>query len=144
MGVVIERVDDSKKDEDCHLVTVLHQDHRINAIILGPFDRVSSLVGTSVTAEFELTKIESAELDLPALDGASGIFQETPDTILIDGTVHLLTRADDHFTCIDIYIRNGADFFAISSEDVDSIPNDRESNSHSRARSRGVSNIHVE
>jgi hypothetical protein len=135
MGVVIVKVDDSKEDEDCHLATVLHQDHRINAIIFGPLDRVSLLVGASVTAEYELTKIESAELDLPAQDGASGIFQETPDTILVDGTVHLLTRVDDHMTCIDIYIQNGADFLAISSDDVDSIPT---TGSRIRIRGRGL------
>ena len=132
MGVVIEHVDASNEYEDRHAATILHQDHRINAVVFGPFDRVSSLVGASVTAEYELTKIESAELDLPAQDGASGIFEEATDTILIDGTVHLLTRVDDHMTCIDIYIQNGADFLAISSDDVERIPK-----TGSRIRIRG-------
>lgn len=134
MGVVIEQVDDSKQDEDCHSAFVLHQDHRISAVIFGPYDRVSSLVGASVTAEYELTRIDSAELDLPSQDGASGIFQETPDTILIDGTVHLLTRVDDLVTLIDSYIQNGADFLAISRDDVEHIPT---TGSRIRIRGRG-------
>lgn len=135
MGVVIKNIDASNEYEDRHSATILHQDHRINAVIFGPFARVSSLVGTSVTAEYELTKIESAELDLPAQDEASGIFEETPDTILIDGTVHLLTHVDDHMTCIDIYMQNGADFFAISSDDIERIP---KTGSRIRIRGRGL------
>ncbi len=38
-------------------------------------------------------------------------------------------------TCIDIYIQNGADFLAISSDDVDSIPT---TGSRIRIRGRGL------
>lgn len=36
MGVIIERVDDSQKDEDYHLATVLHQAHSHKRHHLGP------------------------------------------------------------------------------------------------------------
>jgi hypothetical protein len=57
-------------------------------------------------------------VNLPTDDTASGIFALADGQVAIDGTVHNETKIDDNVSLFDVYIQNGADFFTVSTEDV--------------------------
>ena len=103
---------------DKYLGSVTHNGQTFDAVIVGAFCRLESLLRTNVTAEYELDEIISAETGLQKNDSVSGIFPLANGQIVIDGSVHNETMVDDKSSWLDVYIQNGADFFAVASENL--------------------------
>ncbi len=122
MAVLIEQIDRIEGREDKHFGVVRHNGHKLEVILVGPYDSLLPLIGTDVLVEYELEEITSADIDLPVDDRASGIFPEHGDQFIIDGTVHNETIIDELVSLIDVYIQNGADFLAVTSEDLPAKP----------------------
>ena len=135
MAIILASIHQMDPYDNRHYGTVIHRESRINAVVVGPFERLNPFIGREMTAEYELTTIDSADIDLPADDESSGIFAIEPDRVMIDGRVHMLTEIDENFAYIDVYIQNGADFIAITSDDVIRLP---KLDSRIRIKGRGL------
>jgi hypothetical protein len=118
MGVTINSLHHMDGYQDKHFGSITHNGHTFDAVLVGPLDRLKSLVHTNATAEYELNEIISVDSGLEKNDTVSGIFPLPNDQIAIDGSIHNETKIDDHFSLLDIYIQNGADFLAVTSEDL--------------------------
>ncbi len=118
MGVTINTLHGEDDYTDKHSGSVTHNGHILDAVIVGPFHRLKSLLYTCVTAEYELNEIISADTGLEKNDSVSGFFPLVNGQIAIDGSIHNETRIDDRCSLLDIYIQNGADFFIIKDDDI--------------------------
>lgn len=118
MGVTINTLHPMDGCTDKHFGSVTHKGHTLDAVIVGPLGRVKSLLHTCADAEYELNEIISAETGLEKNDSVSGIFPLADGQIAIDGSIHNETKIDDQSSVLDIYIQNGADFYAITTEDL--------------------------
>jgi hypothetical protein len=103
---------------DRHLGTVTHNGNTCDAVIVGPIEKLRSLLHADTTAEYDLNEIISVETNLAKDDSASGIYPMTGNQVAVDGTVHNEIKIDDSVSVFDIYIQNGADFLAVTSEDL--------------------------
>jgi len=122
MGIVINTLHRMDSYHDQHFGTVTHNGQVLDAVIVGPFDRLRSLLHVLVTAEYELKEIISADTNLPQDDSISGIYPLADDQVVVDGSIHNVIDIDEHFSYIDIYLQNSVDFLAISSEHLGQIP----------------------
>lgn len=122
MGVFIDQIHPMDGHHEKHQGTVRHNGHVCEAILVGPYDRLLTLLQTETTAEYELNEIISAEMDLPKNDRVSGIFPGQNGQLIVDGTVHYEMVIDQNVSWFDIYIQNGADFLNVSSEDLGEKP----------------------
>lgn len=122
MAVYIEQIDRIEGCEDKHFGVVRHNSHKLEVVLVGPYERLVTLIGKDVSAEYELAEFISADINLPADDRASGIFPAQGNQVLIDGTVHNKILIDDAVSLIDVYLQNGADFLAVTSEDLTAKP----------------------
>jgi hypothetical protein len=122
MSVLIEQIDRVEGCEDKHFGVVRHNGHQLEVILVGPYDRLVTLVGIDVLVEYELGKVISADIDLPVDDRSSGIFPDQGNQVVVDGTVHNETVIDDAASVIDVYIQNSADFLAVTSDDLAAKP----------------------
>jgi hypothetical protein len=86
------------------------------------FERLQLLLHRDTSAEYELNEITDVAVNLPRDDSASGIYALPNGLIAIDGTVHNETQIDDTASLFDISIQNGADFFAVSTDDIPQRP----------------------
>jgi hypothetical protein len=118
MAVLIEQIDRIEGCEGKHFGIVRHNGHKLEVVLVGPYDRLVTQIGTDVLVEYELEEVISADIDLPVDDRASGIFPDRGNQFIIDGTVHNETIIDDAVSVIDVYIQNGADFLAVTSDDL--------------------------
>ncbi len=103
---------------DKHLGSVTHNGHTFDAVLVGDFQQLQSILHKDVTAEYELNEIISAEHGLAKDDTLSGMFPLADGQIAVDGSVHNETKLDEHLSLLDIYIQNGADFLAITSDEL--------------------------
>jgi hypothetical protein len=122
MGVTINSLYRMDGYSDKHYGSVTHNGHTFAAVLVGPFERLESILHTEVTAEYELNEIIAAETGLERDDSVSGIFALGDGQLAIDGSIHNETKIDDRLSVLDIYIQNGADFLAITSEDLGRTP----------------------
>jgi hypothetical protein len=118
MGVTINAIHPMDGHPDKHFGSVTHNGHTLDAVIVGPLGRVRSLLHTNADAEYELEEIISAETGLEKNESLSGFFPLADGQIAIDGSIHNEIKIDDQSSVLDIYIQNGADFLAITSEDL--------------------------
>lgn len=107
---------------DKHFGSVTHNGHTFDEVLVGSYDRLKTLLHSNTAAEYELNEIFFADIGLAKDDSVSGIFPLTNGQFAIDGTVHSETKIDDRFSMLDIYIQNGADFLAITNEDLGHTP----------------------
>jgi len=135
MAITLASIHQMDQHDNRHFGTVIHRESQMNAVIVGPIERLNSLIGSEVTAEYELTTIDSVDLDLPQNDENSGIYAAEPDRVIIDGRVHMITEIDENFAYIDVYIQNGADFLSITTDDVPRLP---KLNSRIRIKGHGL------
>lgn len=122
MAITLASIHQMDQHDNRHFGIVIHRESQMNAVIVGPIDRLQSLIGCEVTAEYELTTIEFVDLDLPENDENSGIYATEAGRVIFDGRVHMITEIDDKFAYIDVYIQNGADFLSITTDDVPRLP----------------------
>ena len=122
MAITLASINQMDQHDDRNFGTVIHRDSQMNAVIVGPFERLLDLIGCEVTAEYELTTIDAVEIDLPEDDENSGIYAADSERVIIDGRVHMITEIDENFAYIDVYIQNGADFLSITTDDVPRLP----------------------
>src|SRR6218665_3421439 len=118
MGIVIEAIHRMEDAAKRHWASVRHNGHGFDAVLVGDYDRLLTLLGEETSAEYGLTEIHSVEIDLPKDDATSGVFPLNDGRVVIDGTVHNETIIDEHVSLFDVYLRNKADFFNVSSEDL--------------------------
>lgn len=118
MAIILVSIHQMDQNDNRHWGTVVHRESQMNALIVGPIERLKNLIGCEVTAEYELTTIDSVDIDLPENDEISGIYAIKPDLVIIDGRVHMITEIDENFAYVDVYIQNGADFLSITTDDV--------------------------
>lgn len=118
MAIILVSIHQMDQNDNRHWGTVVHRESQMNALIVGPIERLKNLIGCEVTAEYELTTIDSVDIDLPENDEVSGIYAIEPDRVIIDGRVHMITEIDENFAFVDVYIQNGADFLSITTDDV--------------------------
>lgn len=118
MAIILVSIHQMDQNDNRHWGTVVHRESQMNAVIVGPIERLKNLIGCEVTAEYELTTIDSVDIDLPENDEISGIYAIEPDRVIIDGRVHMITEIDENFAFVDVYIQNGADFLSITTDDV--------------------------
>jgi len=116
MSVVIEQIHQMDGYHEKHFGTIRHNGHICEAVLVGSYDRLQTLLHSEASAEYDLNAIVSVEFNLPKDDSASGILPNGKNLVLVDGTVHNETVIDECFSLFEIYIRNGADFVAVSSE----------------------------
>lgn len=105
-----------------HFGSVTHNGHTLDAVLVGPFDRLQHLLHTDATAEYELDEFISIDSGLEKDDTVSGIFPLANGQIVIDGSIHNETEIDGQLSLLDIYIQNGADFLAVTSENLGQKP----------------------
>lgn len=122
MAIILVSIHQMDQNDNRHWGTVAHRESQMNALIVGPIERLKNLIGCEVTAEYELTTIDSVDIDLPENDEISGIYAIKPDRVIIDGRVHMITEIDENFAYVDVYIQNGADFLSITTDDVPRLP----------------------
>ncbi len=122
MAITLESIHQMDQHDNRHYGTVIHRESQINAVIVGPFERLKDLIGCEVTAEYELTTVDSVDIDLPENDEDSGIYAAESERVVFDGRVHMITEIDENFAYIDVYIQNGADFLSITTDDVPRLP----------------------
>ena len=122
MAIILVSIHQMDQNDNRHWGTVVHRESQMNALIVGPIERLKNLIGCEVTAEYELTTIDSVDIDLPENDEISGIYAIKPDRVIIDGRVHMITEIDENFAFVDVYIQNGADFLSITTDDVPRLP----------------------
>ena len=122
MAIILVSIHQMDQNDNRHWGTVVHRESQMNALIVGPIERLKNLIGCEVTAEYELTTIDSVDIDLPENDEVSGIYAIEPDRVIIDGRVHMITEIDENFAFVDVYIQNGADFLSITTDDVPRLP----------------------
>ena len=121
MAVFIEKIDRKEGCSDKHFGVVRHNGHRLKVVLVGPYDHLVTLIRKDVSVEYELEEVIAADIDLPVDDVASGIFAGQGNHVLIDGTVHN-EIIDDAVSVVDVYIQNGADFLAVTSEELTAKP----------------------
>ncbi len=122
MAIILVSIHQMDQHDNRHLGTVVHRESRMNAVIVGPIERLKDLIGCELSVEYELTTIDSVDIDLPENDEVSGIYAIEPDRVIIDGRVHMITEIDENFAFVDVYIQNGADFLSITTDDVPRLP----------------------
>ena len=122
MGVTINTLHRMDGYPDKHFGSVTHNGYKLDAVLVGQFDRLRQLLHTDTTAEYELNEIISVDSGLEKDDAVSGIFPLANGEIAIDGSIHNETEIDSRFSLLDIYIQNGADFLAVTSEDLGQKP----------------------
>ena len=110
------------KGSDLHRSTITHNGNTLEAVVVGEFERVKRLSRTDVIAEFELNEIQSAECGLERDDCLSGIFPLEGGRILIDGSIHNEIEIGDSIYLFDIYIQNGADCLAVTTDEIGERP----------------------
>lgn len=99
---------------------VCHESHEFPALIDGSRASLKSLIGEEIVAEMDYDRITSwAELS-PFDDEASVItsVQDTPNAIIIRGRVNNVLVLDDGNHLVDVYLRNGPEFVAVISSDI--------------------------
>lgn len=118
MGVTINTLHRMDGLTDKHFGSVTHNGHTFDAVLVGPFDRLQPLLHTDATAEYELNELITVDCGLEKADSQSGIFPLADGQIAVDGSIHNETKIDEQNSVLDIYIQNGADFIAVTSEDL--------------------------
>ena len=118
MGLVINTLHRMDGYQDKHFGSVTHNGHTFDAVLFGEFQRLQSILHRGVTAEYQLAEIISTEHGLAKNDTLSGIFPLDDGQIAVDGSIHNEIQIDDGLTLFDIYIQNGADFLAVTSDEV--------------------------
>ena len=122
MGITIDTLHRMDSYHDRHIGTVTHNGNRCAAVLVGSFERLQLLLNSNTSAEYELNEITAVAVNLPRDDSASGIYALPDGQVAIDGTVYNETMIDDTVSLFDIYIQNGADFFADATEDIQQRP----------------------
>lgn len=122
MSIRINKLHRMDGYHDRHFGTVTHNGNTCDAILVGPFDRLQSLLNTDISAEYELNEIIAVEVNLPRDNSVSGIYALPDGQVAVDGTVHNETKIDENLSLFDISIEIGADFFAVSTEDIQQRP----------------------
>ena len=118
MGITINSLHRMDGYHDKHFGSVTHNGHTFDAVLVGEFDRLKSILNTEARAEYELNEPISANCGLAKDDTLSGIFPSADGRIAIDGSIHNEIKIDDEFSLLDVYIQNGADFLAVTSDDL--------------------------
>lgn len=116
MSIRINKLHRMEGYHDRHFGTVTHKGNTFEAILVGPFEMLQSLVNTDASAEYELNEIVSVDVNLPRDDSASGIYALPDGKVAVDGTVHNEVKIDEEVSLFDVAIQNGADFLAVSTE----------------------------
>lgn len=122
MGVTINTLHHMDGHHDRYFGSITHNGQILDAVLVGPYDRFQSLLHSDAIAEYELDEITSVESGLDKDDALSGFFSLTDNQIAVDGSVHSETKIDELVSVLDIYIQNGADFLAVSSEQLGQKP----------------------
>ena len=122
MGVTINTLHHMDGHHDRHFGSITHNGQTLDAVMVGPYDRLQSLLHSDAIAEYKLDEITSVESGLDKDDALSGFFPLTDNQIAVDGSIHSKTKIDELVSVLDIYIQNGADFLAVSSEQLGQKP----------------------
>ena len=112
--IELHRMDDSR---DRHMAIVDHGNDRLTVVIVGQYERLQSLGHDDFSAEIELSEIASVEMNIPRNDDESGI-SEDGEMVVVDGTVHQILQIDDLISVVDVYIRDGPEFIAVTTDDL--------------------------
>jgi len=122
MGVTIKTLHPMDGHHDRYFGSITHNGQTLDAVLVGPYDRLQALLHSDAIAEYELDEITSVESGLDKDDALSGFFPLTNNQIVVDGSIHSETKIDELVSVLDIYIQNGADFLAVSSEQLGQKP----------------------
>lgn len=122
MGIVIHSVHRMDVCGDRHFGTVVHNGYPLDAVLVGPFESLQTLINTDVTAEYELNEILFVDAGLDKDDSLSGIYPLPGNQIAVDGSIHNETKIDDTYSLLDIYVQNGADFLTVTTEQLGQNP----------------------
>lgn len=123
MSVVIKQIYRMDGYHDRHFGTICHNEHILNAVLVGSYDQLMGLLGKEITAEYSLNEIRTVEMNLPQGDQLSGIFPTAIENqIVVDGTVYNEIVIDEDVSLFDIYLQNGTDFLNVSSDELPAKP----------------------
>ena len=122
MGITISSLQRVNSSSDRHPCSAIHNGNTIDAVAVGSLNQIKALLHGNITCEYEIDEIISAECGLEKNDSVSGIFPLQSGEIAIDGSVHNLIHIDEQSFMIDIYIQNGADFLAITTDELGEKP----------------------
>lgn len=118
MGVIIKSIHRMEGYADRHFAAITHCGHALDVVLCGQYEQLLTLIHLEITAEYELNEVIAINTELAGDDSLSGIYPLEEKQIAVDGTIHNECEIDDSVSLLDIYIQNGADFLAISTDEL--------------------------
>ncbi len=100
---------------------VRHESSEFLALIDGSPDSLKPLVGKPCLVEMDYARLVSWRELVPFDEDQSGVtpFLEASGPLVVRGKVHQVIASQDGEHVIDVYLRNGPEFLAVSSADID-------------------------